>query len=67
MQEALCIRGFNRIFFTLVTVGIMAFAMFLLVCCILCFNVRHYQLNLQGKSRNKVMALDETDSNIMMK
>ncbi len=66
MQEALCIRSFNRIFFSLVTVGIMGFAMFTLVCCILCFNVRHYQFSLQGKSRNKVLPLDETDSHIVM-
>lgn len=44
----------------------MSFAMFVLVCCILCFNVRHYQYSLQSKAKNMVMVLDETDSKIIM-
>jgi hypothetical protein len=47
MKESFCVGSFNRIFFNLVVVGIMSFAMFLMVCCILCFNVRHYQHYLQ--------------------
>ena len=47
MKESLCVTAFNRIFFNLVLIGIMAFSMFLMVCCLLCFNVRHYQYFLQ--------------------
>ena len=46
-KEALCITSFNRIYFTLVTVGIMAFASFFVLCFIVCFNVRHYKKSLQ--------------------
>ena len=46
-KEALCITSFNRIYFTLVTVGIMAFASFFVLCCIVCFNVRHYKKSKQ--------------------
>jgi hypothetical protein len=42
-KESLCITSFNRIYFTLITVAILAFATFLSLCCIVCFNVRHYQ------------------------
>lgn len=35
----------------------MAFAMFLLLCCILCFNVRHYQYSLQLQAKNQIQPL----------
>ena len=67
MKEGLCIRAFNKVFLTLVTVGIMSFGMFAMVCCILCFNVRNYQLYLQSKRiEPKAFDLDETDSAIKM-
>lgn len=47
MKQALCITTYNRIFMTLVLVGILAFGMFLLLCCAVCFNVRHYRFSLQ--------------------
>ena len=52
MREEFCVGSFNKIFFNLVVVGIMAFAMFMMVCCILCVSVRHYQhyLHSQGQS-----------------
>ena len=64
MKEAFCILSFNKLFLNLVLVGIMSFAMFLLVCCILCFNVRHYQHHLhqfkKPRGKAKVHPLDET-------
>ena len=51
MKDAFCVRSLNRMFFTLIVVGIMAFASFLLVCCLLCFNVRHYQAYMQKTVR----------------
>ena len=51
MKEAFCVNSYNRIFFDLVVVGIMSFGMFLMVCCILCFNVRHYQHYLHTKGK----------------
>ena len=58
----------------------MAFSMFLMVCCLLCFNVRHYQFFLQqnvkatnnpvkvrGRGRGrKIQPLDETDAAIQL-
>lgn len=46
-KESLCITSFNRIYFTLITVGILSFSLFLALCCIICFNVRHYQKSIQ--------------------
>ena len=67
LKEGLCVRSFNRMFFSLVTVGIMSFGMFLMVCCILCFNVRHYQFHIQStRTEARVFPLDETDSAIKM-
>lgn len=47
MKDSFCIKAFNRLYFNLIIVGIMSFAMSLLVCCLLCFNVRHYQHSLE--------------------
>jgi hypothetical protein len=67
-KESLCITSFNRIYFTLVTVGILAFALFFTLCCVVCFNVRHYQKSIQGKEfPGRIFPLDETSSEIQMK
>ena len=47
MKESLCITSYNRVYYTLVTVGLLAFALFLALCCIVCFNVRHYKHSIQ--------------------
>lgn len=66
MRESLCISTFNRIFFTLVLIGILAFALFFMMCCTLCFAVRHYQHSKQGKTKIVPIPLDETSSSVKM-
>lgn len=67
-KESLCITSFNRIYFSLITVGILAFASFLALCCIICFNVRHYQKSIQKETNNgRIFPLDETSSEIQLK
>ena len=79
-KDSMCVRAFNRIFFNLVVVGIMAFAMCFMVCCLLCVNVRHYQAHLQqgekdknlpmkvkgGRRGRRVEPLDNTDAAIKL-
>lgn len=58
-KESLCITSFNRIYFTLVTVGILAFSLFFALCCIVCFNVRHYQKSIQKEEHpGRIIPLD---------
>jgi hypothetical protein len=67
-KESLCITSFNRIYFTLITVGILSFSLFLALCCIVCFNVRHYQKSVQKEENpGRIFPLDETSSEIQMK
>jgi hypothetical protein len=47
MKESLCVGSYNQVYFTLVTVGVLAFSLFLALCCIICFNVRHYKHAIQ--------------------
>lgn len=63
--EALCIKAYNRVVFTLITVGIMAFGIFVVICCSVCFNVRHNQYTLQnGGYAPKVHPVDDEIRNI---
>lgn len=48
----------------------MAFAGFFVLCCIVCFNVRHYKKSKQREEypgRIHPVSLDETSSEIQMK
>ena len=42
-RDSMCVLTVNRVYFSLVTSGIMAFALLFLLCCLVCFNVRHLQ------------------------
>ena len=63
--EALCIKAYNRVVFTLITVGIMAFGICVVLCCSVCFTVRHNQYTIQnGGHAPKVHPVDDEIRNI---
>lgn len=61
--NSLCVTSYNRVFFSLVTVGVLAFGLFGTLCCIICFGVRHSK---STKKFARILALDETSSSIKM-